>query len=66
VLAAFYYLRVVVHIYMYDAESGAPALVSPRLLSFSLGVSAIAVVALGILPNSLYQWALTAATPVLP
>jgi NADH-quinone oxidoreductase subunit N len=66
VLAAFYYLRVVVHMYMYDAESGAPALVSPRLLSFSLGVSAIAVIAVGILPNALYQWALNAATPVLP
>lgn len=65
VLAAFYYLRVVVHIYMYDADSGAPALVSPRLLSFSLGLSAIAVVALGVLPNSLYEWALQAATPIL-
>jgi NADH-quinone oxidoreductase subunit N len=66
VLAAFYYLRVVVHMYMYDAESGAPALVSPRLLSFSLGISAIAVVVVGILPNALYQWALNAAGPVLP
>ena len=66
VLAAFYYLRVVVHMYMYDADSGAPALVSPRLLSFSLGISAIAVVVVGILPNALYQWALNAAAPVLP
>ncbi|HYK98857.1 MAG TPA: NADH-quinone oxidoreductase subunit N [Candidatus Acidoferrales bacterium] len=66
VLAAFYYLRVVVHMYMYDADSGAPALISPRLLSFSLGISAIAVVVVGILPNALYQWALNAAGPVLP
>ena len=66
VLAAFYYLRVVVHVYMYDAETGAPALVSPRLLSLSLALSAIAVVVLGILPNTLYQWALSAATPILP
>ncbi|HEU5287929.1 MAG TPA: NADH-quinone oxidoreductase subunit N [Candidatus Limnocylindria bacterium] len=66
VLAAFYYLRVVVHMYMYDPESGAPALVSPRLLSISLGVSAVAVVVLGILPNSLYQWALNAAVPIVP
>ncbi len=66
VLAAFYYLRVVVHMYMYDAESGAPALIPSRLLSFSLGVSALAVVALGILPNSLYQWALGAAAPLIP
>jgi NADH-quinone oxidoreductase subunit N len=66
VLAAFYYLRVVVHMYMYDAESGAPALVSSRLLSFSLGVSALAVVVFGIIPNALYQWALNAAAPILP
>jgi NADH-quinone oxidoreductase subunit N len=66
VLAAFYYLRVVVHMYMYDPESGAPALISSRLLSLSLGVSAFAVVLLGIVPNSLYQWALGAAAPILP
>jgi NADH-quinone oxidoreductase subunit N len=66
VLAAFYYLRVVVHMYMYDVESGGPALVSPRVLSLSLGVSAFFVVALGIAPNPLYEWALQAAGPLLP
>jgi NADH-quinone oxidoreductase subunit N len=66
VLAAFYYLRVVVHMYMYDPESGAPALIPSRLLTLSLGVSALAVVLLGIVPNSLYQWALNAAAPLLP
>jgi len=52
--------------YMYDEETGAPLLVSSRLLSLSLGVSALAVVVLGIVPNSIYQWALDAASPVLP
>jgi len=66
VLAAFYYLRVVVHMYMYDAETGAPALIPSRLLSASLGLSALAVVVFGIVPNSLYQWALNAAAPILP
>ena len=66
VLAAFYYLRVVVHIYMYDAAAGAPAIIPSRLLSVSLGVTALAVVLLGIVPNSLYQWALDAARPILP
>lgn len=66
VLAAFYYLRVVVHIYMYDAETGAPAIIPSRLLSVSLGVTALAVVLLGIVPDSLYQWALNAATPIMP
>ena len=36
------------------------------VLSVSLGVSALAVVVLGIIPNSLYQWALNAAAPILP
>jgi NADH-quinone oxidoreductase subunit N len=66
VLAAFYYLRVVVRMYMYDADTAAPPLVSTRLLNVSLGISAIAVVVLGILPNSLYQSALNAAGSILP
>jgi NADH-quinone oxidoreductase subunit N len=66
VLAAFYYLRVVVHMYMYDPDGRAPAVVSPRLLSLSLGLAAAAVVVLGILPNTLYEAALEAATPILP
>ena len=66
VLAAFYYLRVVVRMYMYDADAAAPALFPSRLLSVSLAVAAIAVVVLGILPNSLYQWALDAAAPIFP
>jgi NADH:ubiquinone oxidoreductase subunit 2 (subunit N) len=55
-----------VRMYMYDADAAAPALIPSRLLSVSLGISAIAVVVLGILPNSLYQWALDAAAPILP
>jgi NADH-quinone oxidoreductase subunit N len=66
VLAAFYYLRVVVRMYMYDPDTAAPPLIPSRLLSLSLGVSAIAVVVLGIVPNSLYQWALDAARPIVP
>ena len=65
VLAAFYYLRVVVHMYMYDTDAKMPLLVSPRLLSLSLGATAVATIALGVLPNSLYAWALEAATPLL-
>ena len=65
VLAAFYYLRVVVHMYMYDAEEKVVGLVSARTLSLSLGLASFAVVLLGILPNSIYQWALQAATPLV-
>jgi len=66
VLAAFYYLRVVVHMYMYDPDTGAPMVVNTRLLSAALGISAVATVVLGVLPNSLYEWALQAANPLLP
>jgi len=66
VLAAFYYLRVVVHMYMYDPETGAPMVVNTRLLSTALGISALATIVLGVLPNSLYEWALRAAAPLLP
>ena len=64
-LAAFYYLRVVVHVYMYDAEEGAPRLVPSWLLQASLALTAVAVVALGIVPNALYAWALQAAAPLV-
>ena len=64
-LAAFYYLRVVVHVYMYDAEEGAPRLVPSWLLQTSLALTAVAVVALGIAPNALYAWALKAAAPLV-
>ena len=65
VLAAFYYLRVVVHMYMYDAEEKVPRLVTGRTLSLSLGIASFAVILLGILPNSIYQWALEAAQPLV-
>jgi NADH-quinone oxidoreductase subunit N len=63
VLAAFYYLRVVVRMYMYDVEEKVPRLVTGRTLSISLGIASFAVVVLGILPNSIYRWALEAAQP---
>jgi NADH:ubiquinone oxidoreductase subunit 2 (subunit N) len=50
---------------MYDPDTGAPMVVNTRLLSAALGVSALATVLLGVLPNSLYEWALQAANPLL-
>jgi NADH-quinone oxidoreductase subunit N len=64
VLAAFYYLRVVVHMYMYEVEANAPRLAGTgRLLSAGLGIAGVAVVVIGILPDGLYRWALQAAAP---
>jgi len=65
VLAAFYYLRVVVRMYMYDVDEKEPRLVSGRGLSVSLGIASFAVILLGIVPNSIYQWALAAAQPLI-
>ena len=64
-LAAFYYLRVVVHMYMYEPEGTLPRLVSPGTLSASLGLASLAVVVLGIVPNSLYEWAQQAVLPLM-
>ena len=65
VLAAFYYLRVVVHMYMYEPEGKMPRLIPGRVLSVSLGLASLAVVVLGILPNSIYEWAREAALPLV-
>jgi NADH-quinone oxidoreductase subunit N len=65
VLAAFYYLRVVVHMYMYEPEGKVPRLIPGRGLSVSLGLASLAVVLLGILPNSIYEWAREAALPLV-
>ena len=63
VLAAFYYLRVVVHMYMYEVDSNPPRLLPARLLSTGLGVAGFAVVVIGIVPDVVYRWALQAAAP---
>ncbi|CAN5250541.1 NADH-quinone oxidoreductase subunit N [soil metagenome] len=65
VLAAFYYLRVVVHMYMHDEAAKVVPLAPARLLSVSLGLSAAAVLVGGILPDRLYAWALQAAAPLV-
>ena len=62
-LAAFYYLRVVVHMYMYDVDANAPRLLRTDLLSAGLGIAGLAVVVIGIVPDGLYRWALQAAAP---
>ena len=51
--------------YMYDVEEKVPRLASGRALSISLGIASFAVIVLGILPNSIYQWALQAAQPLV-
>lgn len=64
-LAAFYYLRVVVHMFMFDADATAPRVLSARLLTASLVVTAIATIVLGVLPDAIYAFALEGAAPVV-
>lgn len=64
-LAAFYYLRVVVRMFMYDPEATAPRVEASRVLSFSLMGIAIVTILLGILPDPVYSFALRAAVPVV-
>jgi NADH-quinone oxidoreductase subunit N len=64
-LAAFYYLRVVVHMFMFDAQATAPRVEPARILSWSLGIASLVTIVLGILPDPVYSFALRAAAPVL-
>ena len=65
VLAAFYYLRVVVHMFMYDPDASAPRIEAARMLSVSLVVVALVTILLGVLPDPIYAFALRAAEPVV-
>lgn len=64
-LAAFYYLRVVVHMYMLEPEETVPALARGQLLGGTLALTALATLVLGIWTAPLYGWALAAAAPVV-
>jgi NADH-quinone oxidoreductase subunit N len=52
-VAAFYYLRVVVYMWMREPESSTPALSHGRLLWAGLAVSTVLTVALGLFPTAI-------------
>lgn len=65
-LAAFYYLRVVVHMYMLEPEKGVPPIVPAPLAKWgAIGLTALASVVLGIASNPIYAWTLAAASPIV-
>ncbi|OLC58297.1 MAG: hypothetical protein AUH85_01175 [Chloroflexi bacterium 13_1_40CM_4_68_4] len=64
-LAAYYYLRVVVYMYMLDPEGAVPDLANARLVGTAVGLTAIASIVLGIWTDPLYSWAAIAAAPIL-
>ena len=64
-LAAYYYLRLIVHMYMREPE-GAPARMVPSVAgSFAVVVALWGVVQLGVLPAPLFDLAQAAVAPLL-
>ena len=64
-LAAFYYLRVLVYMYMLDPEGAVPELTHARLVGAAVGLTAITSIVLGIWSDPLYAWAVSAAGPIV-
>lgn len=60
-VALYYYLNVAKYIYLYqpDDEAGIPV---SRASSLALGLSALAIVYLGVIPNAFYEWTSQAAS----
>jgi len=63
VLAAYYYLRVLVYMYMREPQAGAPIAVPMRsgYVAAALVLAATAVIIVGLLPGSSLEMALRAA-----
>jgi NADH-quinone oxidoreductase subunit N len=61
VVGVFYYLRVARSIYLEDPVPGAAIVTVPRVQAFAIGISAIAVVVIGIFPQVLIDRALAIA-----
>jgi NADH-quinone oxidoreductase subunit N len=67
-IAAYYYLRVIVYMYMREPREGvepAPAVRVPASLAVSLAVTVVAVIYLGVLPGDVINFALASAQQML-
>jgi NADH-quinone oxidoreductase subunit N len=60
-IAAYYYLRVIVYMYMRDERVAAPVARMPMALGTAVAISAVATIYLGVLPNRVLDSALRAA-----
>jgi NADH-quinone oxidoreductase subunit N len=60
-IAAYYYLRVIVYMYMQDERSEAPVMPIPAGLGAAIAISLIATIYLGVLPNRVLANAVRAA-----
>ncbi len=64
-IAAYYYLRVIVYMYMRDERSEAPVARIPMGLGFGLAISLIATIYLGVLPGRVLEYAIQGAQDLL-
>ncbi len=60
-IAAYYYLRVIVYMYMRDEGQQAPVARMPASLGAAVGICLVATIYLGVLPNQVLEGALRAA-----
>ena len=60
-IAAYYYLRVIVYMYMRDERVEAPVARMPMALGTAVAISAVATIYLGVLPNRVLDSAIRAA-----
>ncbi len=65
VIAAYYYLRVIVYMYMRDQRMEAPVSPIPAGLGFGLAISLIATIYLGVLPGRVLDYALRGAQDLM-
>jgi NADH-quinone oxidoreductase subunit N len=65
-IGAYYYLRIIVMMYMREARTRVPVTPVPFGLGFALGISIVATLYLGILPNGVLQYAQQSAQNLLP
>jgi NADH-quinone oxidoreductase subunit N len=64
-VAAYYYLRVIVYMYMRDERTEAPVERIPASLGIGLAISLFATIYLGVLPGRVLEYALRSAQDLL-
>ncbi len=64
-IAAYYYLRVIVYMYMHEPREEVPLLRMPATVGLSLALSVAATIYLGVLPGRVLQYALQSARELM-
>jgi NADH-quinone oxidoreductase subunit N len=64
-IAAYYYLRIIVYMYMRDERSEAPVARIPVGLGIGLAISLVATIYLGVLPGRVLEYAIQGAQDLL-